>query len=138
ALALAHRLEACEEEGLVAPVVKFRQQDRTPKRAAELIAFEDFALAGEEVARVEFVVAQEFKQSAVKVVRAGLRRAVQQPARMAEFSGVGALLHFEFLQGVYRGLNKRAALMMISHVHAVHQEGGLTATHAADGRAGAK
>src|SRR5262249_8587173 len=96
-LPFPHPLVAREEERLVAPVVELRNRDGPSERAAELFALEDFALSGEEVARVEFVVAQELKKPAMKRVRSGFRRAVQQAARVAEFGGVGALLHLEFL-----------------------------------------
>src|SRR5262245_66093817 len=56
-LALPHPFDAPEKEGLVSPVIKFWNGDRPAERAAELVALEDFALPGEEVARVGFVVA---------------------------------------------------------------------------------
>ena len=104
--------------------------------AAELLPLQLLGLAGEEVARVEGVVADEVEHGAVELVGAGLGGGVERAAGLRELGGVGALLHLEFLQGVDRGLDQRSALMVIGDVGAVQHEGRLAAAHAADGGAG--
>src|SRR5262245_30866551 len=137
-LALPHSFVARKKESFVASIVKSWNQDGPSERSAELVALEDFTLTGEEVTRVEFVVAQEFKEAAMNCVRTRLRRTVQQSAGMAEFRRVSALLYLEFLKGVNRCLDERAALVVIGNIDPIHQEGGLPATHPADRRARAE
>src|SRR5262245_11216122 len=113
--ALPHFFVSRKKESFCAFIVKAWNQDGPSERSPELVALEDFTLTGEEVARVEFVVAQEFKEAAMNCVRTRLRRTVQQSAGMAEFRRVSALLYLEFLKGVNRCLDERAALRSEEH-----------------------
>ena len=63
---LERRLDASEEEQLV-------PDDRTADHAAKLIAFQRILFGSKRVARVEHPVAHELEETAVKLVRAGLR-----------------------------------------------------------------
>ena len=107
-------------------------RERPADSAAELIALQHVALQGEEVARVQFVVAQEFEQHAVKVVAAGLGGPIHHAAGIPKLGAVFALLDLKFLQRVDGCLNQRAALMMIGGIDAIEIEGRLGAANAAD------
>ena len=76
ALLLAHALVAGEEERALA-------HDRAAERGAELLPLQLLGLAGEEVARVEGVVAHEVEQRAVELVGAGLGGGVERAAGLA-------------------------------------------------------
>jgi hypothetical protein len=105
--------------------------NRPAQRRAELIALEVLLLRGEEVLRVERVVAQEFERAAVEGVGPRLGDGVERAASAMELGGVGVLLDAELLQRVDRRLNPGAALVLFGDVHAVEQEARLLPADAA-------
>src|SRR5207249_282240 len=89
--ALAARLPAAEEEEMVV-------NNRAADSGAELIQPQLILAGGEEISRIEFIVAHELEQVAVELVRAGFRDDVDAAAgSTSDLGGEHALGGLEFL-----------------------------------------
>ena len=99
-----------------------RNGKRSAERAAELVALEWLPLKGKEIAGIQLVIAQEFEQIAVELIAAGLGCGVEEASSAIEFSGVGILLDAELLQGIDRGLDEGASLVLLADVDTVQKE----------------
>src|SRR5215472_2628726 len=98
---LAHGFIIQEKEGTVFAAVKLRHRQGAADGAAELVPLEDVARQGEEVARIQFVVAQEFEKNAVHLVCAAFGSAIQHAARVPILRAVFALLDLKLLRSEY-------------------------------------
>src|SRR5262249_46350541 len=103
---------------------KFVPQDGPAELAAELVTFKWWWFArieGEEVTRVEDIVAQEFKRFTVKSVRTGSRRDCDQGAGTLSVSGAESrIVDFEFLHCSDRWLESDRTVRQVVQRHAVN------------------
>lgn len=122
ALAKTLAFEVEEEEGAVATGVEVRDGERVTEVCAELVALEDLTGGGEVVAGVELIVANELEDAAMKAVGAAFDGGVEKGAAAVLLGRIGALLDRELLEGVDRGLDERAALVLLADVDAVEKK----------------
>ena len=98
----AQALIVDEEETAVGAVIHVRNTNRAAQRCTELIPLVGAAPLLKEVARVEFVIAQKLKDSAVKVIRTGLDCGIEDGAvAAAELSAITTGLDFELLDSIH-------------------------------------
>src|SRR6266702_3561962 len=116
------RLIIDQEERPVLPAIQMRDRQRTADSPSELVALQNSARLREKVACVQFVVADEFEDPAMKSICARLGSRVEERAPAVELGRVRALLHAELLERVDGGLNKCTALVLLADVNAVQQE----------------
>src|ERR1700736_3119115 len=109
-----------------------RDGERATDVPSELVALQYCSRGREIVTRIQFIVANEFKNSTVVSVRARLRRCIEERPTAIELCRIRALLHAELLQCVDRSLDKRASLMLFANIDTVQQKRDRASSNTAD------
>src|SRR5262249_31318282 len=114
-----------KEEGLVLAVVNLRHQDGAADGAAEFVAAKWRDAGGEEIARVELVVADEFKCGAVKIICPAFGDQADDGAgAFAVLGGIVVLQHAKLRHGIQVKVPELAAAqLVVAGIHAVQVAG---------------
>src|SRR5262245_39881274 len=96
--------------------------DRPSQISTKLIALQDRSCFGKVVGCVEFVVAEEFEDTTMQAIRAGLGGCVEKSSAAVVLGRVWTLLNAELLQRIDGSLNERPTLVLFAYVHAVEQK----------------
>src|SRR6185437_14382631 len=122
------------EEGLIAPVVEFRNIDRTADFETKLVlAKRGFRGAGllEVIARVQHVVAKELEERAVQIVGAGFGNQVQMRAEIRPvLRRIRPGLNFEFLNGIDGRMERSSSDQVVYNRNSVKRDAVLDFTRA--------
>src|SRR5882757_8955805 len=110
-----------------------RDRDRPSYISAKLIALEPLPREGKEITRIQLVIADEFEDATVELVRTGLCRRVEKSATAVVLSRIRALLYAELLQCIDRCLDECSALVLLAHIDTIEQEGDGASSNTADG-----
>src|SRR5260370_23750050 len=97
-------LIAQEEERPVPPAVEMWNRHRTAEDAAKLIALQNLSRSRKVVPGVQLIVTDKLEYAAMKFVRAGFGRVIEESAAAVELRRVRVLLHAELLQRIDRYL----------------------------------
>src|SRR5205085_4498072 len=85
-LALPLPLVANKEKRLPLAIVDLGNHHRSAQRAAELVSLQNSGAMRKGIAGVELVIAQEFEQVAIQIIRTGFRGGIEGTARARKLS----------------------------------------------------